>query len=168
MVRQAFLLTFLLCIAAGAAELQRTKCNREDDGSGPDASVVVMTTKSEDEATVEFELHNLNFSFTLQARPVFTSDGVVQTVGAGGTETANPRNQRVQSYRVRDPEGALFARAVISDSGKVRGLFRDEQVWVYLEPSDSAEDQLEEGVLHNLYILRGSDLVRANSSSQQL
>eukprot|EP00971_Amphidinium_carterae_P040349 791966-Amphidinium_carterae.1 len=167
MAKKALLLASLLCVIRvfpEASELQRTMCNREDDGRGPDASILVTARKREDEATIEFELYNFSFSFTLQARSAFAANGAVRTVSATGSESVNPHNQQAQSYRLW--EGSRHARAVISHGGKVRGLFSTGPVSVYLGPADSNGDQLEEGVLHHLYILQGSNLlVQASNSS---
>eukprot|EP00971_Amphidinium_carterae_P285835 5675428-Amphidinium_carterae.1 len=98
-----------------------------------------------------------------EARSAFAANGVVRTVSATGSESVNPHNQQAQSYRLW--EGSRHARAVVSESGKVRGLFSTGPVSVYLRPADSNRDQPEEGVLHHLYILQGSNLLTEASNS---
>eukprot|EP00971_Amphidinium_carterae_P184400 3660853-Amphidinium_carterae.1 len=65
MAKTALFLASILCIRAAipeASEPKRTKCNREDDGIEPDASVVVIARIGEDEA-----------------RSAFAANGVVRT-----------------------------------------------------------------------------------------
>eukprot|EP00403_Amphidinium_massartii_P030112 CAMPEP_0178398350 /NCGR_PEP_ID=MMETSP0689_2-20121128/14727_1 /TAXON_ID=160604 /ORGANISM="Amphidinium massartii, Strain CS-259" /LENGTH=611 /DNA_ID=CAMNT_0020019109 /DNA_START=50 /DNA_END=1885 /DNA_ORIENTATION=- len=162
MVRPALL--GLVCVfgfAAGTlvdehelAEPRLSKCNREDDGRGPDASIVVVAAVSEDKksATVAYDLNGLSYSFTLYGRSAFADNAVVTRVSEGGRSSELPSAGRVRTFRVREDD--VHARAVVSESGEVRGFFRQGDLVIYLEPSK--DEQAGEGVLHNVYLLSGA------------
>ena len=112
---------------------------------------------------MQFDLNEVSYSFELETRSAFAADGVVRTVSSNGNRDSHPQHERVHTYRVR--EGDVHARALVSDSGEVRGLFRQGEVVVYLEPSKNPESEPATGVWHDLYILAGPSTAPNRTSS---
>ena len=112
---------------------------------------------------VQFDLNEVSYSFEMETHSAFAADGVVRTVSSNGNRDSHPQHERVHTYRVR--EGDVHARALVSDSGEVRGLFRQGEVVVYLEPSKNPEGEPATGVWHDLYILAGPSTAPNRTSS---
>eukprot|EP00403_Amphidinium_massartii_P020083 CAMPEP_0178413428 /NCGR_PEP_ID=MMETSP0689_2-20121128/22522_1 /TAXON_ID=160604 /ORGANISM="Amphidinium massartii, Strain CS-259" /LENGTH=428 /DNA_ID=CAMNT_0020034699 /DNA_START=86 /DNA_END=1368 /DNA_ORIENTATION=+ len=164
-------IVFTLSSIAGAsllAEPDVAKCNRQDDGRGPDAniSVVATTSPNKKSAKVEYDLNGVHYSFTLYERSAFASDGVVTRVSAAGRGSAPPQAGHVRTYRVRTDD--VHARAAVSEGGEVRGFFREGDVVIYMQPSKTEQDGVDHGVLHEVFLLADSVAPTATSTLPSL